>query len=302
VAALAVAVAVAALTACTDDQTPGTSDKPSGAAYPVTVGNLTLDKQPTRIVSLGATTTEMLFAVGAGKQVVAVDELSNFPADAPRTDLSGFQPNAEAIAGKNPDLVVLTNDINKIVDALGKLKVPVYLASAGKTLDDTYRQLEEIGKLTGHATEAADVVTRMKDDIGKLTKDVKPRTKKLTYYHELDPQFYTVTSKTFLGSVYGLFGLENIADPADADGKAGGYPQLSAEAIVKADPDFVFLGDTKCCQQNAATVKARAGWSAISAVQNDRVVPIDDDIASRWGPRIVDLVRVVAEAVAKVPA
>jgi iron complex transport system substrate-binding protein len=111
-----------------------------------------------------------------------------------------------------------------------------------------------------------------------------------------------VTSKTFLGSVYALFGLENIADPADADGKAGGYPQLSAEAIVKANPDFVFLGDTKCCQQNAATVKARAGWSAISAVQNDRVVLIDDDIASRWGPRIVDLVRLVADAVAKVPA
>jgi iron complex transport system substrate-binding protein len=298
----ALAIAVAALTACADDQTPGTGDKPSGAAYPVTVGNVTLDKQPTRIVSLSATTTEMLFAVGAGKQVVAVDELSNFPADAPKTDLSGFQPNAEAIVGKSPDLVVLTNDINKIVDALAKLKVPVYLASAGKTLDDTYRQLDEIGKLTGHASEAAGVVTRMKDDIAKLTRDVKPRTKKLTYYHELDPTFYSVTSKTFLGSVYGLFGLENIADPADADGKAGGYPQLSAEAIVKANPDFVFLGDTKCCQQDATTVKARAGWSAISAVQNDRVVPIDDDIASRWGPRIVDLVRVVADAVAKVPA
>jgi iron complex transport system substrate-binding protein len=299
--ALAIAAPLA-LGACADDKTPGTSPEPPSAAYPVTVGNLTLQMQPTRIVSMSPTTTEMLYAVGAGEQVIAVDELSNFPADVPKTDLSGFKPNAEAVAAKNPDLVVLTNDTNKIVDALAKLKVPVYMAPAAKVLDDTYRQIDEIGKLTGHASEAADVVQRMQDEIAKLTKDIKPRAKKLTYYHELDPFYYTVTSKTFLGSVYGLFGLENIADPADANGSAGGYPQLSAEAIVKASPDFVFLGDTRCCQQNAATVKARPGWSTISAVQQDRVVPLDDDIASRWGPRIVELVRAVADAVAKVPA
>ncbi|HEX2772278.1 MAG TPA: ABC transporter substrate-binding protein, partial [Micromonosporaceae bacterium] len=125
---------------------------------------------------------------------------------------------------------------------------------------------------------------------------------KLTYFHELGPELYTATSKTFIGSIYSLAGLENIADPADANGAAGGYPQLSQEAIVKANPDFVFLADTKCCKQTPETVKGRPGWAGVTAVRSGQVVPLDDDIASRWGPRIVDLLREIVGAVAKVPA
>ena len=142
----------------------------------------------------------------------------------------------------------------------------------------------------------------MKDDIAKLVKDLPQRAEKLTYFHELGPELYSATSKTFIGSLYGLAGLANIADPADADGKNGGYPQLSQEFIVKADPDFVFLADAKCCQQSADTVKARSGWAGLTAVKNNQVVALDDDIASRWGPRVVDLLRVIIDAVAKVPA
>ena len=120
----------------------------------------------------------------------------------------------------------------------------------------------------------------------------------LTYYHELDPTYFSATSKTFIGQVYSLLGLKNIADPADADGS--GYPQLSAEAIIAANPDMVFLADTKCCQQTAQTVAARPGWNVITAVKDGGVVPLDDDIASRWGPRIVDYLRSVAAAVNQV--
>ncbi|MFF5176717.1 ABC transporter substrate-binding protein [Micromonospora sp. NPDC000316] len=302
--AATLAVVALALGACAektaDQPTPGAGS--ASVSYPVTVGSLTLDKRPEKIVSLAPTATEMLFAIGAGPQVTAADDQSNYPADAPKTDLSGFQPNAEAIASKNPDLVVLSDDRNKIVDQLGKLKIPVYLTPAATTLDDSYRQIADLGTLTGHADQATDVVTRMKDDITKLVKDVPQRAEKLTYFHELGPELYSATSKTFIGSIYDLAGLSNIADPADADGKSAGYPQLSQEFIVKADPDFVFLADAKCCQQNADSVKARSGWAGVTAVKNNQVVPLDDDIASRWGPRIVDLLRVVIDAVVKVPA
>jgi iron complex transport system substrate-binding protein len=294
------AAALLAAAGCAD----ATEDTPAGApstaaSYPVTVGDLTLSARPTRIVSLSPTTTEMLFAVGAGDQVAAVDSNSDYPPEAPKTDLSGFKPNAEAIAAKSPDLVILSNDLNNIVASLKQLKIPVYLAPAAVTLDDTYREITEIGALTGHVDEAADVVRRMKDEIAKLVADVPQRPAKLTYYYELDPTFYTVTEKTFVGSLFSMVGLENIAK----SGAAGGdYPQLSAEAIVEADPDMIFLADSKCCQQSAETVKARPGWSGITAVREGQVYALDDDIASRWGPRVVDLVRAIADAVTKAQA
>lgn len=303
-ATVALAVAALALGACAEQPT----DQPAGGTgsttgqFPVTVGELTLEKRPEKIVSLSATATEMLFAIGAGKQVTAVDEQSNFPPEAPKTDLSGFQPNAEAIAAKDPDLVVLSNDMNKIVGQLTALKIPVRLLPAAQTLDHTYQQITELGQLTGHVDEATDLTRRMRDDIAKLVKDLPQRSRKLTYYHELGPELYTVTSKTFVGSLYALAGLENIADASDADGKSGGYPQLSPETIVSANPDLVFLADAKCCQQSLDTVKARSGWAGLTAVRNNQVVPLDDDIASRWGLRVVDLLRTIVDAVAKVPA
>ena len=304
---LATAVAVSTLLiagACGGGDPEPASAPPSGraAAFPVTVGALTLDKRPEKIVSLSATATEMLFAIGAGTQVTAVDDQSTYPADAPKTDLSGFKPNAEAIAAKNPDLVVLSNDIDKIVSQLDKLKIPVFLVPAAADLDGTYKEIGELGTLTGHQDEAAALSARMKSDIDKIVKDVPARTTPLSYYYELDPTLYTVTSKTFVGSIFSLFGMTNVADAADADGSRGGYPQLSAEALVKADPDTVFLADTKCCQQSVQTVSARKGWSTVTAVRTGQIYPLDDDIASRWGPRTVDLVRSVADAVAKVPA
>ncbi|WP_250002183.1 ABC transporter substrate-binding protein [Actinoplanes sp. M2I2] len=286
----------------TTEPSGGTPSSAGAAAYPVTVGDLTLDKRPEKIVSLSATATEMLFAVGAGPQVTAVDDQSDFPADAPKTDLSGLKPNAEAIAAKDPDLVVISNDIDKIVAQLDQLKIPVFLVEAATDLDGTYQQIGELGTLTGHQAEANAVSTRMKADIDKIVKDVPARDKPLSYYYELDPTLYTVTSKTFVGSIFSLFGMTNVADPADADGARGGYPQLSPEALVKANPDTIFLADTNCCAQSAQTVTARKGWGTVTAVKTKQIYPLDDDIASRWGPRTVDLVKAVADAVAKVPA
>lgn len=300
-----VLAAALALAGCADparNDPPAAGASSAAAAYPVTVGTVTLTARPEKIVSLSPTATEMLFAIGAGPQVVAVDDQSSYPAEAPRSGLSSFQPNAEAVAAKAPDLVVLSNDANKVVGQLTTLKVPTHLAPAATRLDDTYRQITDLGTLTGHPAEAAALVQRMRDDIAKLTAGVPQRAGKLTYYYELDPSLYSVTSRTFVGSIMAAFGLQSVADAADVDGDAGGYPQLSQEALIGADPDLIFLADTKCCGQSAETVKARKGWSGISAVRTGRIVGLDDDVASRWGPRVVDLVRSVADAVAKVPA
>jgi cobalamin transport system substrate-binding protein len=251
---------------------------------------------PKRIVSLSATATESLFAVGAGMQVVAVDDQSDYPKQAPRTSLSGFTPNVEAIAGYRPDLVVLAYDPNGLVATLRGLGVRVVVQDAAKTLDEAYAQIRQLGSLTGHGKRAAEVVARMKKRIGELLARSTRRASGLTVYHELEPDLYSATSKTFIGQIYSKFGLKNIADAADAGGT--GYPKLSPEYVVSKSPDVVVLADIRCCGQSPKTVAARPGWSRVSAVKTGTIVRIDDSIASRWGPRIVDFMRAVAAALA----
>jgi cobalamin transport system substrate-binding protein len=288
-----------AVTACGNSSADDGSAEASGSAdgqWPVTVtgdnGDLTLDAQPEKIVSMSATATEMLFAIGAGDQVEAVDSTSNYPEDVPTTDLSSFTPNAEAIAGYDPDLVVLSDDLNGIVDALDALKVPTLLLGAAQDLDDSYAQLETLGDATGHADEAADVTADMQDRIKAAVASVPQDVEGTRVYHELDPTFYSAGSSTFIGGIYSLFGLENIADGA-AD-PAGGYPQLSAEYIVGQQPDLIVLADTVCCEQTAGTVAQRPAFDTIPAVREDRVLEASDDVASRWGPRIADFAESVA--------
>ncbi len=308
-----IAPLMVALAACggssTSTATPSAIGSAAGSpsatlpdAFPVTVtganGDVTLPKAPEKIVSMGPTTTEILFAIGAGTQVEAVDDNSTYPPEAPKTKLSAFQPNAEAVAGYAPDLVVVTNDANGLVASLDKLKIPTLVLPAAKTLDEAYAQMITLGKATGHADDAEKVVTTTKDRVAKAVASVPAAAKGKKVYHELDPTFYSVTSETFLGSVYTLFGLTNIADAAKGAAAAGGYPQLSAEYVVTAAPDLIVLADTKCCQQDAAALAKRPGFAAIPAVKNGVVLAADDDIASRWGPRVADFAEAVAAELA----
>ena len=289
---------------CGRDATTSGAAAPGGqgAAYPVTIdasgGKLVLARQPQRIVSMSPTATEMLFAIGAGTQVAAVDSNSNYPKSAPTTDLSAYEPNVEAIAGYKPDLVVYSDDPGELAAGLHKLGIPALKQPAATTLDDTYAQLDQLGRATGHTAEAAQLAATMRAEIAKLAA-ARPQHQ-LTYYHELDKNLYTATSKTFIGQLYAQLGMKNIADAADKDGS--GYPQLSAEYIVKADPDLIFLADTRCCGQTARTVAARDGWAELTAVKTGGVVELDDDVASRWGPRVVDFLKTVAAKVGALDA
>lgn len=283
----------------TSAQTPDeTATETEAAVFPVTVGNgenaVEIAAEPARIVSLSATATEMLFAIDAGDQITAADSYSNYPAEAPTTELSAFEPNVEAIVGYEPDLVIAASDPGELVAGLTAVDVPTLILPAAATLDDSYTQIEQLGAATGKVGEAAELVAQMQSDIEELTAEVPDDAPEATYFHELDANLYTVTSNTFLGELYALAGLSNIADEAPEAG--GDYPQLSPEFIVTADPDIVFFADGGAGGVTADAIAARPGWDQLTAVQQDRIVEVDPDIASRWGPRIVDYLQVVIDA------
>ncbi len=294
-----VALLVASWVASGASATPAVGMRARAAdRFPVTVeadqGDVTVPAKPRRIVSLSASLTEMLYAFGAGKQVVAVDRFSTYPAGTPTTELSGLRPNLEAIAGRNPDLVVIANDRDNISRSLGALGIPTLVLGSAARVKDVYREIKLLGVATGRSQAAITVVRGMRDDLDAIAQSVPKRVKRERYYYELSGSLHAPTSQTFIGELLGRLGMRSIAD--DSGAAAGEFPQLSNEFIVRADPGVVFLAHTDGTPQDVAAVAARPGWSQMRAVRDGRVVALDPDIASRWGPRIVELLRTVAHA------
>lgn len=252
---------------------------------------ISIEEEPASIISLSPTATEMLWEVGAGDQVIAVDDQSDHPEGVPTTKLSGYDPNVEAILEYEPDLVVAADDTGDLVANLEKARIPTLVLPAAADLDETYSQIERVGAATGHEEQAEEVVAEMRERIDEALATA-PDAAGLTYFHELTPDLYTASGSTFIGQVYGLFGLESIAEAA----KTGDdYPQLSRESVVEADPDLVFLADGECCGVSPADVEDRPGWSQLTAVTDGQVHVVDEDVASRWGPRVVEFVEHVSE-------
>ncbi|RRO16024.1 ABC transporter substrate-binding protein [Saccharopolyspora rhizosphaerae] len=289
------------VTACATRQpspVPEVPDDPA-SAFPAKVSlpggePVTLLQQPKRIVSLSPSATETLFALGAGDQVVAVDQFSNHPPNAPRTELTGFTSDAAAVASKEPDLVIAPDNATQLAEGLRVVDVPVLLTPSAASLEDAYQQIQVLGRATGHGNQARAMVQKMRTTIADIVARTPKPPQPITYFHEVSPDLYTATSQSFVGNVYSLFGMVNIADPA-----GGPFPQLSQEHVVQANPNLIFAADTKCCGVNAEAIAARPGWGDIDAVRRNNVVELDDDVASRWGPRVVDLVRAISEAVGK---
>ncbi|MGW9347090.1 ABC transporter substrate-binding protein [Nocardiopsis flavescens] len=279
-----------------DPDRPGVGD----GTFPVTLtdfnGEVTLEAAPERIVSLSPSHTEMLFAIGAGDLVEAADEYSNHPAEAPTTDLSGFTPSVEAVTEYDPDLVVMSDSTAEVAGQLGEVGIPALVLPAAATLEDTYAQIRLLGDATGHSEDADTEATRVETEFAEIVEEVCAEAGEggASFYQELDETPFAATSDTFVGQIYSSFGLVNIADAAD-DGSAGGYPQLSQEYIVEQNPDLVFLsyGD----EDAVRAVAERPAFDTVTAVQNDAVHLLDADIASRWGPRVVDFARLVGDAV-----
>jgi len=312
---LAVLAAAAALTvtaaacggttaASNSGATSGTSPAAgAGQAFPVSIaaanGRVKVASRPTAILSLSPTATEMLYAIGAGSQVKAVDSLSDYPPQAPRTKLSAYQPNVEAIVAEKPDLVVESGDTGQLTKRLAAFSIPVLELPAPSNFAGEIDEFGQLGQATGHVSQARQEADRVGTELHRIAAAAPHHAKPLTYYYELDQTYYSVTSSTFVGQLLALIGMKSIADQASGAAKSGGYPQLSAEYIIKANPDYIILADTVCCHQDAAAVAKRPGWSGLTAVKDGHIIGLNDDIASRWGPRVTDLLRTVETAIAK---
>jgi iron complex transport system substrate-binding protein len=304
-------VAAAALAGCSSAGSTTAAVKAPAVPHPTSVlvpvfpttvaapnGSVTIKSDPSRIVSLDPTATEDLYAIGAGAQVVAVDQDSDFPPGVPVTSLSGLTPNIEAIAKYNPSLVVASQNSNGLVSGLGKLGIPVLIEPAVASVVAAYQQIEQIGQATGHFNQANEVVRNMTEEITDTVRQAGAKYQGMTYYWELsnDP-YYSATSATLIGHILDMFGLTNVADAAGKPAD-GGYPELSQEYIVTARPQLIFLADNQPADggQTPAIVAKRPGWADMPAVQDNDIFGLNDDIASRWGPRLPALVNEIASA------
>lgn len=285
------------------DEVGATSAGPPSSDFPVTIesdaGTFTLEDAPQKIVSLSPSATEILFAIGAGDQVVAADAFSTYPEEAPTTELSGFEPNVEAITEYNPDLVVISNDSNDLVASLTELEIPVIINAAPADIESGYAGMAELGVATGRADETATAVADIRAQVEEALASVDDvGDEPVRVYHELDDTYFTVSQYGFVGSIYTEMGAVNVGDEADAD--KTGFPQMTEEAIIAADPQIIVITDE--VDYTAEDVAARPGWEDVTAVREGNIVTVDSDIASRWGPRLPEFIDVAADAISSAAA
>lgn len=269
----------------------------AAAGFPVEVssaaGDVVIEDRPERIAALSATHVEILYAIGAGDQVVAGDLFSNYPPEAAGIEqLDAFNLNVEAVIALDPDLVIITFDPGDAVAAFDAVGIPTLLLGTALTLADSYDQISVVGTATGHIEEADTVVMDMQTDIEDIVASAADVGNGVTYYHETDPfGFYTPNSSSYIGQLYGMLGMVNIADEAP-DEFGSGFPQLSPEFIITADPQIIYIGAEG---ETADTLSERDGWDSMTAVAEGDIVVLDGDIASRWGPRVVDLMQGIVD-------
>jgi len=273
-----------------EDGADGTGGYPRGVE--TSGGTVTIAAKPEKIVSLSPTATEMLFAMGAGEQVVAVDQYSNYPAEAPAPTLDGFTPDIEAILANDPDLVVATALPEDVSAGLTGAGVTVMFLPSASSFDDTFDQVAQLGEATDRIDAAAALNADIRSGIDQVIADLPDRDAPVRVFHEIDDSFYTATSSSFIGQVYESMGFENIADPLD-DGT--GFPLIDGESIIAADPSLIVF--TSQAPYTTEEIVARPGWDTTTAVVEGNIAQVDADIASRWGPRIVEFMQAIAEVV-----
>ena len=249
-----------------------------------------INSSPKRIISLSPSITEILFEIGSGNQVIAVDNLSNYPNEAPITDISAYDPNVEAISLLNPDLVILSYNIKNLKAALKKIGIETIYLPAPLNFEDILDQIDYLGLQTGNEDKAKKLISKMKNRMKTLQK-LRENEKATKIYHEIDPNYYSPSKFSFIGDIYQKLNYKNVADKADISNL--GYPKLSPELIISENPDLIVLPgkDNKYVEK----VKLRPGWGYIEAVKKNNFLLTNNDIASRWGPRILNFASILVE-------
>lgn len=277
------------------------ADQQLSTVYPLTVTDafgteFTFESAPQRIVSLAPSETEGLFALGLDEQVVGVSDNDDYPEavkDKPR--MGGFQVNVEAVVAAQPDLVLAGSLIGEdTVKSLTDLGLKVYRSNP-KTVDQVIENIQTVGKITDHQQQAAEVTEQMKAELTKVTEAVKtlPADQKKKVYIEFSPG-WTVGKGEFMDEMITLAGGENVASDIT------GWSEINEENIIKANPDVILYAKSVIDENNrtlAEIIKSRGGWDQITAVKEDRIVALDDNLLSRPGPRVTQGLIEVAKAI-----
>jgi iron complex transport system substrate-binding protein len=271
--------------------------------FPMTVVDrlgrkVTLQRAPERIVSLAPRITELLFAIGAGDQVVAVTSYCNYPPEAQkRQQIGGFSSESqslEQIVALRPDLAVATGDLQwPIISELERLGVPIVSLGA-ESLADLYRELDLLGRLTGHSSEAARLTQAMQrrvERVATMARTIQPQQRVTVFYHVWSEPLMTVGPGSFVGELIAICGGINIVSDASQP-----YPNISQEVLLARDPEVILANSSAHDPMTIERLRTSPGWSSLRAVRNNRIYLIDGDLILRCGPRLVDALEIMARA------
>lgn len=262
--------------------------------YPLTVPadegrSVTFTRAPQRIVSLSPGHTEILFAIGAGGQVAGTDRFSDYPEAAkalPKLEYSNT--NVEAVVALQPDLVIAAGRQRNLVPVFEQAGLRVLPMEEPGSIAGVLDRIRLMGQITDHPAEAETLAATLESRIGAVTEKVAPVTAGPRVYHEVDPKPFAAASNSFVGDIYTLLRSRNIVPVSES-----AYPQISAEAIISADPEVIVIGH-RLPDGAPDAVKRRPGWNVISAVKHNRIYVVEDNLVSRPGPRVVDALEQVA--------
>ena len=290
-------VVLAAAVACEEEEekgraTPTASPAVAEFAFPLTVADsegrqVTLPEPPQRIITLAASHTETVFAIGAGGSVIATDTYSGYPPEVEGLEKVGYlasELSLEKLVELHPDLVVASREQKPLVPQVEELGLTVLVLEEPSTLEGMLGHVETLGQATGHSQEARALAASLRQRIEQVEDKLTDVEESLRVFYELDPMLFTAGPGTFVDDLLGILKAQNVAQGADSP-----YRQLSVEALVAADPEVILLADSgEAGGQSAVTVKTRPGWGHISAVKNDRIYEVDPYLLSVPGPRLVD--------------
>ncbi|MBW7881674.1 MAG: ABC transporter substrate-binding protein [Caldilineaceae bacterium] len=303
------ALVMLALVACTQLVAPAPApateapvEEPGASSFPLTVTDalsrtVTVASRPQRIVSTLPSNTEMLFAVGAGDQVVGVTKYCNYPPEAAtRAQVGGITNKSlsvEAIIALEPDLVLAGAEQDQAIDALSNAGIPV-VALRLLSFDEVYSAVELVGALTGHAESGTALAAAMRshtESVQAAVGDIAESDRPTVFYEVWHEPLMTAGPGTFIGQMIEMAGGRSIFADVSED-----WPQVSAEVVVERDPAVILGPDSHSDQLTAEAISARPGWSEIAAVKDNRIYLLDGDMVSRPGPRVVDALETIARA------
>ncbi|MFP3844566.1 ABC transporter substrate-binding protein [Priestia filamentosa] len=298
---------VLVLSACNSGGNDNSSTKNDSASvqqdkvYPVSIEDargekVKLEKQPKKVVSLIPSNTEILYNIGAGKQVVGVTDNDTYPKEVKEKEsVGGMEPNVEKIISLNPDLVLAHastmasgSDLYKQLEDAG---IKVFVVKDAQTFDATYQSIETIGALTGHVEKAEETIADMKESVKEITDKAKEVKDKKKVWVEISSDLYTTGEGTFMNEMLTLIGAENVAKDQE------GWVQLSKEDVVALNPDVILTTYGAADKNAVANIKKRPGFEAVKAVETNSITDLNSDEVTRPGPRLVNGLEDMAKAV-----